>query len=1143
MRNLKKFLALILAMMMAFSLMVTANAVNEKDNGSYQYGDRNTVADEFIEAVDVLNGMGIMTGDYGNFKGDKTIMRSEMAAVLYRLMTGDTKQLKNVLYAEVAAARFKDVKESDWFAPYIGWCYDAGIMVGSNGYFRPNAPVNGYETLVMVLRAMGYGKNHEYTGLGWNINASSDGTLVGLLTDVNNSHYANTLAQSTRRDVVASIVFWAAQLPTVTWTPSLGYNKYIGVASAQGGNIENPSLGWINFGLTYARGVVVGNQASGEDATKIGFAGTPLRTNSQAWKNWMTTITPNSYIYENNAVWVEDPDGTPVNHFTGNASLRFDWNTDLRLFNHAVRVWFNSKSSNGVTGKIQTYALYDDAVATAIVTEGDKTAQLSDITVANMAGLVDGNDDALNNWDKTKMVANPQTGNAFFNYAFAAMNMDNWSSTANTNRTKVYSGASAASTISALSPVLTNDKETPPNGTTPNHGLYLLISNQKYAGDNVLDVVISLDMTMTKIVQSNVTTAPLSTGVLASNGAHNATTNQYFGVTADDGLLGTGANVGNNQQGTTQDYVTLAKDNLVFSPKTDLGTKVAAIEITGTRGGVKTTLAPGADTAGTASAKSPMTSTYFYQLTENTLKKTDTVIKVDTANNDVYLKSGEVLKQSIFAEDTDATFTKDIEGYTGLGNIGFRLQAGRDYTFTLDEAGHYIYWETPSDNSTFIYATYIDFQTAVASSIFDYPLVYVNTAGEGKQQVSVKSVKDADGTPDNSATDAAMDNDSYDQIWLPKRDQAGAAGGNVTGFVKGLYTGYAKDDNGNLIEVDATRSQNTGFLQGSATMFGVGPITINSRSLAVGAEAVTGATQYFLTENTKFIIVDGAGLGNQTVDVRNGITELMKDCDTVKINGQGKTPYSAGDYIDWDSANYTNMAEMFYYKAGPFEYDQSYDPSAMEIKTLFLPIGCVQFNKSATTSMVFVGDKTATMINANNGNWATQFTVWQLGNSKSVWIRGDYTQAGTDAYKVVDNGNNVFYNLIDSGDKATDGEPIYELRPVADDTKIMGRYWDDTDSDDRGDTVTVKPAGYDTLYKATTFNQQVAYIGGTNDSTDLYNVGNAGIKNLNTNAYPGIADNNLTSLNGASSLYDNIGVPVSCILSDTYVVSFIYVNA
>lgn len=1111
MRNLKKFLALVLALVMAFSMMLTVNAANEADNGSNKYGDKSTIAPEFLEAVDVLNGMGIMTGDYGNFKGDQPIMRSEMAAVIYRLMTGDTSNFKNMLYANIAAERFEDVKATDWFASYVGWCYDAGIMVGNNGYFRPWANVNGYETVIMVLRAMGYGKNGEYTGAMWSVNGNSDATTVGLLKDVGNTHYGITLSADTRRDVVASIVFQGAQLPTVTWTPSLGYNKYQGVAIATGGNLLNPSLGEIYFGLTCATGIVVGNQATGEGSTKIGFQTAPKK----GTVNWgeQQLVGRDAYFYESNGLYNADlrldtPTTTPDVKKAANQTRSFNWVTDLSLFNHAVKVWFNFNSD-------KTYALYDKATATAIVTDDEATA--TNLTTTLLAGLANGKADPENNWDKTKLVDGTK---AYFNYAFAAMTDENYAANAGATGTTAVSGHTNA--ISAVSPIHDNDE-----ATASEHGLYLLISN---SANNKIDVVISLDMTMTKVVQSNTTTDPLSVGVLAANEAGVTVKggNIYFGDTNDYGkLAGAGAT------GANTAYVSLLKDSLLNTTDAaqKLNTKVAAIEITGTNGGVNTAVAPGTGTFGKADEHDNFTSTYYYQLNQPQFFKTGKVVKIDTANNDVYLEDGTVLHQSVFAEDTDATFTTDIEGYSNTNPVGFRLVAGKEYTFTLDaKEGNYIYWETPSVSSNFVYGTYIDWETKTASSLFDYPMVYVNTKGEVKQIVNVTSVTDVAGTT------ATMGIKAYNDINLPKRDSSVANGGNNSGFVKGLYTGYALS-NGALTTVTDTDDKGTGFLQGDNTYFGAA-ITINSKSVTLGAQEVAAASNMFLTENTQFYIVDGAGTDNQKVTPYKGVSALMKDMSSVVIHGEAGylTTANEGAYLD-STKLATAPYEMFYYEAGRFDYDQNYNASALEVKTIFLPAPCVEFNASTTTSLVFVGDSDATMINSNNGQFATQFTVYNTkGEGSNVWINGDYTVAGNDANQVIANGDDVFYELKDSGKTATDGKPIYNIQAVqnaAGGDVIIGQYWN-------GAAVADVNITTNDLYKATTFNQQAAYINNT-----LYNVGSANIKNLNTGAYPGILDNNLSTLNGAGSLATNDGVPVSCVLNanSDITVDMIFVNA
>ena len=572
---------------------------------------------------------------------------------------------------------------------------------------------------------------------------------------------------------------------------------------------------------------------------------------------------------------------------------------------------------------------------------------------------------------------------------------------------------------------------------------------------------------------------------------------------------------------------------------------MAAIEITGTNGGVNTAVTPGVKNFGKASvAGTKFSSTYYYQLTQPTHTLTGKVIKVDTVNQDVYLEGGKVLHQSVFAEATDATFTTDIEGWDAVA--GFRLIAGRDYTFTLDaEDGNYIYWETPAVSSNFVYGTYIDWETKTASSEFRYPLVYVDT--NGKQQVS--DISSVDGT--------AMGTGLYDTIKLPKRDSTSI---NSSGFIKGIYRGYALSSTGALTTV-GTAANGTGFVQASAADFGTAAVEIDGTSKTLGAEPTNNAA-LFLTENTQFYIVDGAGTENQTVTPYKGITELMEGMTKVTIHGEYTSAtlgVNWGNYIDSTMINgdvITTASEMFYYQAGRFDYDQNYNASALEVKTIYLPAPCVEFQRSTTTSLVFVGDSDATLINSNNGSWATQFTVYNTkGEASNVWIEGRYDTAGTDAYNVnnkagagIGTNDNVFYELRDSGKKATDGNVIYKIAAVSNAASgdvVIGQYWDGTAVQW---TTTTLAGSTNALYKATTYNQQVAYIDdatGYAGGAQLYNVGAANIKNLNTTAYPGILDNNLSTLNGAGSLATNTGVPVSCVLNggSTIVVDMIFVNA
>ena len=81
MRNLKKILALVLALIMSLSLMATAGA------GSFQ-----DVTDDnpYKTAIDILDELKVFQGfEDGTFKPTDTLNRAQAAVLVYRIATGD----------------------------------------------------------------------------------------------------------------------------------------------------------------------------------------------------------------------------------------------------------------------------------------------------------------------------------------------------------------------------------------------------------------------------------------------------------------------------------------------------------------------------------------------------------------------------------------------------------------------------------------------------------------------------------------------------------------------------------------------------------------------------------------------------------------------------------------------------------------------------------------------------------------------------------------------------------------------------------------------------------------------------------------------------------------------------------------------
>ena len=299
MRNLKKILALVLALVMSFSLMATANAFTDSDkiNGTYE------------EAVEVLSALKVFQGyENGSFVPQGSITRAEVAAIIYRIVTGDVTDKQVGIYADYN--KFNDVKSTSWYAGYVNFCANAEYIKGYDAKtFGPNDPVTGYQALAMILRAVGYDKNGEFTGTGWQTQTAAVGKKLGITNNVTEG----TLGTAASREVVAELLFQTiANAKQVEYTIAYGYQA------------KGDTLGYDTFGLRAAEGIVTANQATGASATVVSkdYAGT----------------TPVAYGLE----------------------------TGLDKIGHSVRVWYNAKDA-----KNAGYYLLDKSTAETVLTSAE----------------------------------------------------------------------------------------------------------------------------------------------------------------------------------------------------------------------------------------------------------------------------------------------------------------------------------------------------------------------------------------------------------------------------------------------------------------------------------------------------------------------------------------------------------------------------------------------------------------------------------------------------------------------------------------------------------------------------------------------------------------------------------------------------
>ena len=235
----KKLLAMVLALVMTLSLAVSANAAFE---------DAKDINATYAEAVDVLAGMKVFQGyDNGKtFKPQGDITRAEVAAIVYRIYTADVKDSYVKNYETYN--KFSDMAGAGWAKGYIGYCANAALVKGyPNGTFLPSGKVTGYEVLAMILRAVGYDKNNEFTGADWALHVAQIAEQNKILKNVKGID----LSAPASRELVAELLFQAIQVPTVTYTAAFGYQDVSLTADKKTDKLvkANSSLGYKNFKL------------------------------------------------------------------------------------------------------------------------------------------------------------------------------------------------------------------------------------------------------------------------------------------------------------------------------------------------------------------------------------------------------------------------------------------------------------------------------------------------------------------------------------------------------------------------------------------------------------------------------------------------------------------------------------------------------------------------------------------------------------------------------------------------------------------------------------------------------------------------------------------------------------------------------
>ena len=264
MRTLKKTLSLVLVVAMVLGLCVVgASAKNAVDD----YKDADKIGDAYYEAVGVMTGIGVIKGmGDGILSPTGNYTRAQAAKIITYMLIGE-KAAESLV---CTTAPFEDVAANHWAAGYIAFCVEQGIINGMSATtFEPEGQLTGFQWAKMLLCAVGFGSQGEFTGNSWSLNTAKVAHLVGLFK----GDLAGADHVALQRQQAMLYAFNVlTTVPQVTYSPNVsGYIEgiwgYVTVTPL------GQTLGQSIYSLTSKTGVIVDNEGMGASVTYLDTTG------------------------------------------------------------------------------------------------------------------------------------------------------------------------------------------------------------------------------------------------------------------------------------------------------------------------------------------------------------------------------------------------------------------------------------------------------------------------------------------------------------------------------------------------------------------------------------------------------------------------------------------------------------------------------------------------------------------------------------------------------------------------------------------------------------------------------------------------------------------------------------------------------
>ena len=327
MRNLKRTLSLLLAVVMVIGLMVVgAGAVSYND-----FSDRGEIVNK--DAVSMLTTLGIIEGKPdGSYAPTEGVDRAQMAKMISTIKNNGSDN--GALYENVNSGLTDIVNH--WAKGHINYCYTTGIIAGrGNGIFDPNAGVTGTEAAKMLLVAIGYDPQIEgLVGTDWEINTNALATRLGIYRN-----FTKDVTQALNRDDAALLIYNALDVEMIQQYQNgyaLAYEDHRTILSSV-------------YGVIRVEGVVAGNEWAQLQQTDSDAA---LREGKTVLEDvvWYDSTTANTRVEE--GVEVTDPVtfnvSTPV-EYMGKAVTLYVEKTTILANSKVIGVATNDEMNTVVT--------------------------------------------------------------------------------------------------------------------------------------------------------------------------------------------------------------------------------------------------------------------------------------------------------------------------------------------------------------------------------------------------------------------------------------------------------------------------------------------------------------------------------------------------------------------------------------------------------------------------------------------------------------------------------------------------------------------------------------------------------------------------------------------------------------------------